>query len=233
MFVHQSHITVPEEGLDTSKLFWFLQEAAAEHSTLLGYGEADMRALGVMWVVVRYFVQAERWPKGGETLCIHTWPGTVRHGFCPRFYVIRDAAGEKILTGSCLWAVVDRESRQMVIPHERGVDIEPLVTGEEARLPVTIRRPVTDRETSFTVPASYLDTNGHMNNTRYFDLAEQCAGVSARQRGLREVSVEYLNEALCGESMAVRWGMDGDRCTVIGEAADGHVFRMQMLYLPE
>lgn len=230
MNVYRREMELPQEGLSARELFWILQEAAAAHSRELGYGETEMGALGVMWVVVRYYVTAERYPRGGERITVETWPGQTRHGMCPRFYLFRDAAGEIILSGSCLWAVVDRESRQMVSPHERGVDIEPLTTGLEARLPAVIRRPVTDRESEYTVPPEVLDTNGHMNNTRYFDLAERCTGLHAAERGLREVTAEYLSEALCGEHMRVLWGVDGRICTVVGESDTGHVFRMKLEY---
>jgi len=230
MYVYQEKRTVPEEGLSAQHLFWLLQEASAAQSTELGYGEADMRALGVMWVVIRYLVRSERWPAAEEELTVETWPGQTRHGMCPRFYRVLDADGSVILTGSSLWAVVDRETRQMAAPHERGVDIEPLTNGNEAPLPGVIRRPITDRETLFTVPEEYLDGNGHMNNTRYFDLAEQCTGFCAARRGLREVTAEYLNEALCGEQIRVHWGVEDSTCTVVGESDAGHMFRMKLTY---
>ena len=230
MTVYREKRSVPREGLSAQRLFWFLQEASAAQSTRLGYGEADMRGLGVMWVVIRYLVKAERWPSPGEELTVETWPGQTRHGMCPRFYRVLDGADQVILNGSSLWAVVDRDTRQMAAPHERGVDIEPLTTGWEIPLPGTIRRPVTDRETRFTVPEEYLDGNGHMNNTRYFDLAEQTTGFCAARQGLREVTAEYLNEALCGEQMRVAWGVEGSSCTVVGEADGGHVFRMKLNY---
>ena len=69
-----------------------------------------------------------------------------------------------------------------------------------------------------------------MNNTRYFDLAEQCTGFCAARRGLREVTAEYLNEALCGEQIRVHWGVEDSTCTVVGESDAGHVFRMKLAY---
>ena len=231
MNIYTQDRQVPAEGLSARHLFWLLQEASAAHSRILGFGEEAMRALGLMWVVIRYCVQVERYPAPGERLRMETWPGKARHGMCPRHYLLRDAAGAPLLSGCALWAVVDRESRQMVAPLERGVDIPPVERGLECRLPGTIRRPVTDRETAFTVPEEYLDSNGHMNNTRYFDLAEQCIGVRAAQRGLREVTAEYLKEALCGERLRVRWGECGEQYTVVGETEDGEaVFRMQLSY---
>ncbi len=230
MNVFVQEYAIPREGLSARYLFWLLQESAGGHSSSLGFGEAELRAMGVMWVVVRYYVEVSRWPKAGEHIRVETWPGQSRHGMCPRFYRFLDAAGAQLLSASALWAVVDRESRQLVSPHERGVDIEPLQTGMEARLPGTIRRPVTDHEVDFVVPPDYLDGNGHMNNTCYFDLAENCTGLRAAECGLKTVTAEYLNEALCGEHIRVRWGMEGNCCTVVGEAESGHVFRMKLEY---
>lgn len=233
MEIFTQSYTVPPEGLSARHLFWMLQESAGDHSRLLGYGEDRMAALGVMWVVIRYYVNCTRWPRPGERLQVQTWPAAARHGFCPRFYQFLDGDGAPLLKASATWAVVDRESRRMVNPHERGVDIEPLVTGTETRLGAAIRRPVTDRERSFTVPEEYLDSNGHMNNTTYFDLAEDCLGLRAAERGLREVTADYVNEALCGETMTVRWGTDGDVCTVTGDADSGPVFRMLLRYFEQ
>ena len=230
MTVFERQIEVPAEGLSTRALFWQLQEASADHSRALGFGEERMAELGVMWVVVRYLVRARRWPQGGEHLRLHTWPGAVRHGMCPRFYRLLDAAGELLLDGCCVWAVVDRQTRQMVQPLERGVSIEPLVTGLESRLPGPLRRAVTDRETVYTVPEEVLDSNGHMNNTRYFDLAERCAGLDARTNGLTEALAEFQNEALLGDRLLLRWGLDGSSLTVLGERGAESVFRMKLSF---
>ena len=230
MNTYREKFEIAAEGLSTRRLFWMLQESAGHHSTALGYSEQRMEELGVMWVVIRYVVNCERWPRPGETVTVETWPGQTRHGFCPRYYRFFGAEGEALLEASATWAVVDRESRKMVVPHERGVDIEAAEQPIRTGLGTPIRRPVTDRERRFVVPEEYLDVNGHMNNTTYFDLAESCLGVSARQRGLRQGRAEYINEALCGEEMSVRWGYDGEKYTVTGDADSGPVFRMQLTY---
>lgn len=221
---------VPREGLSARHLFWILQESAGHHSTLLGFGEEKMKSLGLMWVVIRYRVEVARYPAAGESITVETWPGPVRHGFCPRAYNLLDGSGALLLRACATWAVVDRESRKMVSPQERGVNLEPLVTGEEIPQGGAIRKPVTDRERRFVVPAEYLDSNGHMNNTTYFDLAEESIERRAALSGLKQVSVEYVNEALQGEEMSVRWGYDGESYTVTGDAESGPVFRMKLKY---
>ena len=74
MNMYQETREIPAEGLSAQHLFWILQETSAAHSDSIGYGEESMRTLGVMWVVIRYYVQVQRWPKAGERIVIQTWP---------------------------------------------------------------------------------------------------------------------------------------------------------------
>ena len=87
----------------------------------------------------------------------------------------------------------------------------------------------TTREREFTVPYSYVDLNGHMNNTRYFDLAEDCVEAAADGRTLSRVETEYKTEARLGERLSLRWGTDGDRYYLTG-SADRTVFTISLAY---
>ena len=70
MSVYRENFEIAAEGLSTRLLFWMLQESAGHHSAALGYGEQRMEELGVMWVVIRYVVNCERWPRPGETVTV-------------------------------------------------------------------------------------------------------------------------------------------------------------------
>ena len=230
MEIYQKEIQIAPEGLSTGDLFRALQDAAGEQSSLVHQGADDLAAKGLMWVVIRYQLSIARWPQGGERVALQTWPGSTRHGMMPRYYRVTDAGGAACIQGCGVWAVVDRVSRKMVSPEEHGVVLETLVTGWESPMPRPVRKQETDRSRAFTVPAEYLDSNGHMNNTRYYDLAEQCIGRSARDHGLRTVSTEHLTEALCGETMQLHWGQSGERFYIAGQEGDTTVFRMILEY---
>ena len=135
MEIHEERLRVPPEGLSTGDLFRLMQKVSGDHCTQIGYGTPVMEELGLMWVIVRHGAQVLRSPAPGEELLARTWPGTTRHGMCPRYYRIESAEGELLVTGCAVWSVVDRESRKMVVPAERGVEIEPLVTGLESPRP--------------------------------------------------------------------------------------------------
>ena len=230
MEIYQRAFTVGPEGLSTRELFRLLQDVAGEQCAPLHLTGPDLEKKGLMWVIIKYRVQAERWPRPGERLSVNTWPGRARHGMMPRFYAIRDEAGSAVLAASSVWAVVDRQSRAMVNGEELGVTLPALETGEEIRLPGAVRRLETDGSAAFTVPADYLDENGHMNNTFYYTVAERCIGRDARRDGLCEAATEHLSEALCGETLTLRWGEEDGLWYILGEHGDKPVFRMNLRY---
>jgi hypothetical protein len=81
-----------------------------------------------------------------------------------------------------------------------------------------------------TCDAGAVDLNGHMNNARYFDLAEDCIGAAARGLPLKEVRTEYVNEIRFGETATLRWNGDGGEVFLTGECGGKPAFRMLLRY---
>ena len=227
MEIFEQAYTVPREGLCAGALFRLIQDVSAAHCRLLGYGEPVMEEKGVMWVIIRHGVEVLRWPAPGEALRVRTWPGPTRHGMCPRYYRIESLSGELLMEGCAVWSVVDRESRKMVIPADYQLEIEPLVTGLECRRPGAPLRLEATEQAVYTVTEDVLDENGHMNNTRYYDLAEDCLGT--RGKPLRAALVEYVAEARLGDTLRLGWAWQEGRCAICGELS-GPAFRMELEY---
>lgn len=230
MEVFKRDIRVGDEGLRLQALFKHLQDAAGDQCIPLHLTGPDLEKKGLMWVIIRYRMEIVRWPQPGETFTLNTWPGPARHGMMPRFYTLRDAAGEKLLSVSSVWAVVDRQTRSMVNNEDFQVHLDALVTGEEIRLPGVVRRRETTENGSFVVPAEYLDSNGHMNNTHYYTVAEHCIGRDVRTDRLTEVCTEHVNEALCGEEIALHWSQEDGLYYIAGECGGKPVFKMTLRY---
>ena len=184
---------------------------------------------GILWVLLMQRAEIVRMPEYDERIVLKSWPGKTMHLLFPRYYSLETAEGEQLLKASAMWSLVDEKSRKVVFPEKYGVVIEGTVTGEEIAMPSSVRRQDTDSERDFTVPYSFVDLNGHMNNTRYFDLAEDCVGQAEAGRKLRAVSVEYQNEARLGETLLLRWGEEEGNCFLSGET-ERPVFRMGLKY---
>ncbi len=228
MEIYEESCLVPDGGLSPGELFRLIQRISGNHCRRIGYGEEIMEAKGLMWVIIRHGVRLERPLLPGESLRIGTWPGPTRHGMCPRWYRIESGEGELLGTGCAIWSVVDRESRKMVVPAERGVEIEPLVNGLESRRPGAPLRAEATGGALYTVPPEVLDENGHMNNTRYYDLAEELLGT--RGRVLKSALTEYVAEAREGDLLRLSWGEKDGICCFWGENGGSPAFRMNLEY---
>ncbi len=215
--------------LRTSELFRLLQEASIRHTEQLGMGRDKTLDKGILWVLLMQRAEIARMPEYDERVVLKSWPGRTMHLLFPRYYSLETADGEPLLKASALWSLVDEKTRKVVFPEKYGVVIEGVVTGEEIAMPGATAKGECTRERSFTVPYSFVDLNGHMNNTRYFDLAEDSVGAAAAGRLLRGVSVEYQNEARLDEELHLRWGGGEESVFLCGET-DRPVFRMRLEY---
>ena len=215
--------------LRTSRLFELMQEASIRHTEELGMGRAMTLDRGLLWMVTLQRAEIVRMPEYDELITLESWPGATMHLLFPRYYRVLDEAGSPLLSASALWALVDQETRRMIFPDRYGVVVEGEVTGNEIALPSPPRRAAGEEIARFKVPFSYVDLNGHMNNTRYFDLAEDLIPAAAEGRSLREIAVEYATEVRLGEEICVTCGVDGGSYSLSGDT-EKKIFRMLMRY---
>ena len=213
----------------TSLVFERLQEASIRHTEQLGMGREKTLDKGILWVIGMQRAEIARLPEYDETVVLKSWPGDMMHLFFPRYYSMETEAGEPLLKASAMWMLIEQEDRSLVFPEEYGVQIAGVVTGGEIAQPGKPRRMECTDETTFTVPFSYVDLNGHMNNTRYFDLADDVLPAPAAGKKLREIQTEYVSEARFGEQMTVKWAHDGDDYYITGECGKPR-FRMRLKY---
>lgn len=216
-------------NLRLSRLFELLQEASIRHTEQLGMGREKTLDKGILWIVGLQRAEICRMPVYDEQIVLKSWPGKTMHLFFPRYYQIETAAGEVLVRASALWSLVDQETRKLVFPEKYGVEIEGVSTGEEIALPASPRKLELTEERPFRVPFSYVDLNGHMNNTRYFDLAEDCIPAAEEGRSLRLVQTEYVSEARLGDTLSVRWGEQNGVFYLQGESGKP-IFRMRLEY---
>lgn len=215
--------------LRLSRLFELLQEASIRHTEQLGMGRDKTLDKGLLWVVTMQRCEIARMPVYDERVTLSSWPGETMHVFFPRYYRLADENDHTLVSASALWMLVDANTRKMVFPDEWGVEIAGVPTGREIALPSGLRKLPCTHERDFTVPFSYVDLNGHMNNTRYFDLAEDTVPAAGEGKRLRAVGTEYTAEARFGDALRLRWGEENGRYLLEG-VSDRPCFRMSLEY---
>ena len=190
----------------TSALFELLQVVSIRHTEELGMGREKTLDKGLLWVVARMHAQIGRKPEYDERITVRTWPGETMHVLFPRYYEILSEQGETIVRASAVWSLMDAAARSAVFPEEHGISIPGEERGGELPWLVPVRPLDAVHRETFSVPYSYVDINGHLNNTRYFDLAEDSIPAAVEGRPLREVTAEYNREVRLGETLSLAWG---------------------------
>ena len=215
--------------LRLSTMLRMMQEASIAHTEELGAGREKTLDRGLLWVVTLQEARINRMPEYDEEITLESWPGDTMHLFFPRYYRIIGADGAVLVTAAALWVLMDSVERKMVFPEDKNVAVPFEKTGFEPPLPRAPRHIETTREASFTVPFSYTDMNGHMNNTRYFDLMEDTLPPELHTKRLTKIGIEYRAEARLGDELTLRWGSEGNDWFLSGET-DKQLFKMRMTY---
>lgn len=215
--------------LRIGRLFTLLQEAAIAHTEALGAGRAKTLDRGWLWVVTVQQAKIARLPEYDETIRLTSLPGEMMHTIYPRYYQIEDAQGNELVNASALWVLVDRETRALTDPAKTGVSIDGVKPDGRTLFPRPPKLPGGENDTAFTVPYSYVDLNGHMNNTKYFDLAEDLMPPALRDGNVRDISVEYTGEARLGDRMILSRSAE-DGTFLLSGRAEKRLFRLGMRY---
>ncbi len=222
--------TDAERRLRLSRLFTLFQEASIAHTTELGMGREKTLDRGLLWIVTLQQAEVTRLPVYDERITLFSWPGNTMHLLFPRYYRVEDGEGETIVRGSAFWALMDCGTRRVVFPEEFGIEIAGERTGAEPALPPAPRSPKDGETDRFTIPYSYVDLNGHMNNTRYFDLAEDRMPEELRSGRLARVRAEYSREARLGDEVTLKSERADRTFLMAGECGGQKLFKLDLTY---
>jgi acyl-ACP thioesterase len=209
----------------------FLQDAAGDHATLLGWSVIDLWKKKMTWVLSRYHVAVRRYPAWGERIEVLTWPSG-RHGFFAlRDFEVCDGEGTTVLVGTSSWMVIDIERKQPlnideILPSNFVLDKRSL-SDDFAPLPVL---GAAEREVPFVVEMSHLDLNKHVNNAVYIQWALEAVpeDVLTRRRPV-ELEVSYRAEAFYGDAVLSRAGADPGAATSPAGSTSGPFFLHQIV----
>ncbi len=217
--------------LRPTRLLELIQQVAGRHAALLGFGWKKLEEQRLAWVLVRQHLEIDRMPERDEIMHFVTWPGRPMHSLLPRYMQILDGSGHEIIRSCTVWVIMNEDSRSMILPSSFGINFpfssrEPLMAlprMPKVLLPELFR-------TNFTVPFSYVDIIGHMNNTRYMDAAENILPAPQEGAFLKDLLIEYSHELRLNETMEMTVGQDGSRFSVRGIKNGDTVFTLYLRY---
>jgi medium-chain acyl-[acyl-carrier-protein] hydrolase len=204
----------------------YLQSAAGLHAALLGVAVSDLRKSGHTWVLSRVHLAMERYPRGGRTIRIRTWPATRDRLFTVRDFELFDSDAVLIGRATTSWAVLNLKSRRPV----KLTDVLPLypINPERALDDTFSSLPVletSEYELRLPVLRGDLDINRHVNNTVYAGWALETIPEEVDSSSfLAGIEIDFRAEALYGDTIVARTAKgDEEGCFVhrIENGCDG------------
>lgn len=208
MYTFESRVRYSETDesgrLSVTGMMNYLQDCSIFQSEELKIGIGSLKQRSRAWWLNSWQILIDRYPRLGEPIRISTWPYGFKGIFGYRNFTICGMTGESMVRADSTWFFYDLEKNAPTrVPEE---EIRGYGTGELPLLmppaPRKIELPgeYEDREPA-VVTHNHLDTNHHVNNAQYVEIAREyvppgfCIG---------EVRVEYKNAAVLGDVMPVR-----------------------------
>jgi acyl-ACP thioesterase len=182
----------------------YLQNCCTFQSEDLGIGVDYLKTVHGAWVLSSWQIEILREPHFGERIRTGTWPYKVEGFFGYRNFVIEDEAGEAIVKANSLWVYMDTNRMRParvdahvtdVYAKEQAAELDG--DWEDRRIVVPDKGDSTWRtEHRVQVARYHIDTNHHMNNSRYIQVAEEYLPENIAVTRLR---VEYKKAAMLGD----------------------------------
>lgn len=193
------------------------------HSKDIGKDYKSMQGYGKVWVLISWKIKLVKPIEAYDKVEIGTWSHGYDKMFGYRNYVILDEKGNPLAYADTKWVLIDLETR---MPQRvQDSDLGGYETGERIQMPEVSRKLRLSNDKTQMEPVkvlkTYIDTNGHMNNTAYFRLAQEYIPEDFEYN---TVDAVYVKETTEGMTMIpfVHNEKDGLGISFVGE--DGTVF---------
>lgn len=198
--------------LSLSSVINYFQDCSTFQSEEIGLGLARLREKKRAWLVSYWNIVIRRKPRLKDPVTVQTWAYDFKGFYGYRNFSLNDQEGNRLIMADSLWIYVDTQTG-----HPVRIDQEELERyGREQRLDlektsrkISLPEGLTEKE-RLHVPRHLLDTNGHVNNGKYIQLALDCLPENFRPSRIR---AEYRKQARLGDQMIL--------CTA---AADGKTY---------
>lgn len=151
----------------------YFQDCSTFQSEEVGLGISVLKDWKRFWVLSAWQVIVERYPAMGEEIRTSTWAYGFRGFMGFRNFTMDTADGERLAYANTFWTYINRENDFPVKLTERdteGYGLEEKLEMDYAPRKIVLPKEYT-KEDVFYVQKHHLDTNHHVNNCQYVQMA--------------------------------------------------------------
>ena len=185
----------------------FMGDIGTEQSDSLGVGIQDLISKNMTWVFYQYDIKVNRYPKYGEKLRMVTEPSGFKKFYATRDYIIYDGNDNKIVEAQAIFFLIDTNKRRaMRVPTDQyeiyGIENE---LGKDFKIDRLEKLENTMYSKHFKTRYSDIDSNKHVNNTKYIEWAIETLPLElVKNYELKRIKVTFEKECLYGEEVCVK-----------------------------
>lgn len=205
-----------EKELTLPALLDYLQDCCTFQSEQLSIGVDYLAREQVAWVLSSWEIEILRTPEFGEHISVKTWPYHFKGFYGYRNFLIEDANGEALAKANSVWVFMDtcrmrptRISETITNIYDKELG-EPL-TGTWSERKIVVPEGGEEKE-PVQVARFHIDTNHHMNNEKYIQVAEEYLPAGYQVNRLR---AEYKKAAVLGDMLYPTVIKEDGRITVL------------------
>jgi acyl-ACP thioesterase len=221
--VRYSEIT-PDGRMTLPALTTRMQDCSVFHSEAIGRGPECWIEQDRGWIIVSWQILIHRMPVFGESITTKTWAYRFHRIEGDRNFLVQDEEGRILAETNARYIYFDLKNQIPVpVPEEEqsgfGVE-EPLRTFTYSPRKILLPKVEPEEVDPITVQPMSIDTNHHVNNIAYIQMADSCLPEGAR---VREMRIQYSQQAYLGDVLYRKLYREEGRLAVSLEKEDGTV----------
>ena len=163
---HTRKITVPS-------IINYFQDCSTFQSEDIGVGLDVLSKKKKAWILTYWQIVIDHYPKMNDKIQVSTWASKFKGMLAERNFCMTDENGEKAAYAQSVWVYMDVEKGRPVRPDQEELDAygqcEPLEMEYESRK-IALPEECMSLE-PFPVRRYHIDTNEHVNNCQYVQMA--------------------------------------------------------------
>lgn len=203
---HHGTMTLPA-------LINYFQDCSTFHSEDIGLGLEVLKKKKKAWILSYWQVVVERFPKMGETITTGTFATEFKGLYGNRNFLMKDGSNVQIACANSIWVFMDLERGRPAKPSDKDI----LPYGQEAPLEMDYeeRKIKLPKESEclkpFPVRKYHIDTNEHVNNCQYVQMALE---ILPQDMQIHQLRVEYKKSAVYGDIIYPKQASEPGRVVV-------------------
>lgn len=162
-----------KKRVNIAQIVNYFQDCSTFQSEDLGIGLEYLDNVKKAWLLSSWQIVVDRYPEFGENIIVGTWAYDTKGVRAYRNFVLIDERGEIIARANSIWFLLDLNRNRPTKITEEDVEkygIEEKVDMDYAKGKIKVLGEMV-REEPFQIMKIMIDTNGHVNNEKYIEMA--------------------------------------------------------------